>query len=297
MTSNFPKNHVYSAQDVVLQAIGCHQLNEESLSSLTAEEMYLCALRDGFLTLGLKAGSTWAYTPRCSLREQPSHLLMALLNGATTLYITEKTLQTQPQLLESETIDVIGVSNFLKSLWLEHKGFPRQKIRCWYQYLCDSHDERSWEKFIEKHKLEKIPVCRFFIDNSQGGILFASLPALGKANIGVWPALGVPWDLLQPNQLQQRATLPFGVFQQNSATSNLILGELHNGWIVASTVHPNKEGYTLPISAIESSVSALDFVESAVLLTMPIANASLTCQMVLIVFVSPTHAKIGRAHV
>lgn len=292
--SNYQSDYCYAPADVVQDVITCQSLEERVISPLSAQDMYLSALRDGFLSLGLKPGMCWAYSSRCSLREQPCNLLMALLCGATTIHIPEKELLATPGLIGAEPIDVLALSASLKNLWLDKPGFPRSKLKFWYRHLADLED-RSWKIFKEKHKIEKTPNSEFIFDNSQGGVILTSIPSFERVHIPVWPALGTPWKLLHPNQSGQDSLFPHGIFQQNPShpsalhfsSSNLMLSHLAEGYALSGTLSPNKEGYTIPICEIENGAKALEFCKHVCLITLPKSHSILDLKLILLVFVSP----------
>lgn len=281
-------NPRYPSDKVVQMALSCHSQEEGIMEPVVAQDLYLGALRDGFLTLGLKPGVLWAYSPQCSVREQPWLLLTGLLHGATTLIFSEKELLSQPTALDDLPIQVLSVSSGLRDLWTHQKGLPKAKLKLWYHHVFDD-NSKKWDEFNEKNKLQKVARARLLIDNTKGGLPFTSIPLADNSYDPLWPALGVPWQLFQLTHQDLPAVHPHGIYKQHlshSKTSNFILAQLRTGWELAGVVSPQKNGYTIPIKSIEKAASAHNFVEHAVFLDLPTVQSLWSRRYVLLIFIN-----------
>ncbi len=277
--------------DVVQIALACQTERIGEVRSVKIQELYFSLMRDGLVILGLKPGVTWAYSSYCSLREQPFCLLASLFYGACTIYFTEQNLQLNSQLLENEPIDVLHISPETKHLMYEAKGFPKHKLKLCTRSIFDHEDERSWDLFKERCKLEKTPFSRVYWDNSQSGVILFSLPSTDKYEVGLWPSMGIPWVLVQCNELREYSLEPFGILKQsNYSDSNLIVTRLQNGCYIGSTVVPTKDGYTLPIDALQQAVSLFEFVDKGILLNLKNLGGAFEAKRVLIIFVKSKHS-------
>lgn len=282
-------DYVFIPNDHIQLAYSCQSQNEHGFVPVTAQELYLNALRDGFLTFGLRPGMNWGYCPDCSLREQPYLLFTSLLNGATTVILPENELLQSPELVSSFPIDVLGVTPVLRDLWKEKEGLPKSRLNRWYYSLYND-DPKAWPAFIEKNKLEKISSTRLIIDNATGGVPIASIKLEDEIWDSLWPAFGVPWDLLQYGQQEVLSVHSYGVFKQNFVSnfpSNLMITQLTAGWEIAATITPQARGYTIPFMEVEKAVEALDFADFAFFLTLPKPFSRLMTQNILLVFVDP----------
>lgn len=282
-------DYIYKPHDYIQFAYSCHMQHEHTLVPVNAQEMYLNALRDGYLTFGLRSGMTWGYCSDCPLREQPYLLFTALLCGATTVILPEKQLQQNPELVSSLSIDVLGIAPILRDLWTEQEGLPKSRLNHWYYNLFDD-DQKAWSTFIQKNKLEKLASTRLIIDNASGGVPITSITVNDEERDPLWPSFGVGWDLLQYGQQEVSSVYPYGIFKRNSESnlpSNLLLTRLGVGWELATTVTPQKRGYTIPLKEMEETAESLEFVDFAFLLTLPIPYSPLSTQSILLVFINP----------
>lgn len=282
-------DYTYAPNDTIQLAYSCHTQNVHPLVPVTAQEMYLNALRDGYLTFGLRPGMTWGYNPDCSLREQPYLLFTSLLFGATTVILPENQMLQNPESATSLSIDVLGVSPFLRELWTKQEGLPRSRLSHWYYNIFDE-DQKAWALFIKKNKLEKLTFTRLLIDNSSGGVPLTSVTVEDEERDPLWPSFGVEWDLLQYGQQEVRSVHTYGIFKQKTEydrPSNFMLTRLREGWELATTVTPHKKGYTIPVKEVEDVAESLEFVDFAFFLILPIPHSHLNTQGVLLIFIDP----------
>ena len=283
------EDKVYQPEECFQQAFALHLQDQHALVPVSAEEMYLNAIRDAQLVFGLKRGSTFGYSPDCSLREQPYIILAGLLAGAKSVILPYDKLKVEPTLASSESIEVLGVTAKLRDLWTEEDGMPKSGLTGWYYNLFDD-DPKAWSRFIEKNALEKHIPRRLIINNANAGVTVSSIKVVDEPRETLWPAFGKKWDLLQYGQQDVLSVQPYGVFKQHSladAPSNLLLTRLGVGWEIATTITPQKRGYTIPIPELEKTVEQLEFVEFAYFLTLQIPYSRLRTQSVLAVFVNP----------
>ncbi len=283
------RDHIYAPEQEMQLAVTCQTQYDHLLVSTTAQEVYLNVLRAGFLTLGLQPGMTWAYSPDCSLREQPFLLLTGLLFGVTTAIISESCLAKNPTSIATNSVDVLGVSNSLRNLWSQSNGLPKSKLRHWYRSVFDD-DEKGWATFSEKNKIDKVASTRLFIDSASGGINICSVAVKDVDKDPIWPAFGTPWDLLQFDQQEVLSVHSFGVFKQHSSAdcpSNFALTQQREGWEVASVVTPQSRGYTNPMKVLEELAECSDFIKNTFFLTLRISYSHLSVTTILLVFVDP----------
>ncbi len=285
-TQDSPGSFVYSPHDTIEDTVSFYTQQEYNLNVLTAEEMYLSSLRDGFLSLDLKPEVTWFFPSS----EYPSSLFTALFYGATCVHAAESNLLANPGLLEGESVDIISISPTLQNLWLHNPGLPKKHLKFWYKNPFKDNGQ-GWMAFVEKNKIEKVPMSQVFI--SHGGIALSSLPTKERIQEEVWPSLGTPWKLLQLNLSGAKSILPYGVFQQEKVIYNLILAQLKKGWVISGTTVPNKDGYTIPINTVEKEIETLDFVAHATLLTLPCPDSILASKTVLLIFTEPNYILQG----
>lgn len=283
------EDYVFISNDHIQLAYACQGQDKHDFVPVTAQELYLNALRDGYLTFGLRQGTRWGYCPDCSLREQPYLLFTSLLSGATTVIFPEKELLQNPELVSSFPIEVLGVTPQLRNLWTENGGLPSSLLKRWYYSVYDD-NPKAWPAFIEKNKLDKYPLIRLIIDNACGGVPLRSIKVEDEIWDSLWPAFGMSWDLLQYGQQKVISVHPYGIYKQKTESnipSNLMITPVTVGWEIATTITPQVHGYTIPYLELEESVQTLDFVLFSFFLTLPKPFSRLMTQNILLVFIDP----------
>ncbi len=291
--NHLPHSHSYPASQIMQLSVALLRTQPYVIAPLDAQTCYLHSLRDGLLTLNLKPGVTFCAPLTSPLQSEPCTTLSTLLSGATTLHVTDQTLQKDPLLLKEEKIDILGISPQLRELWSIAPSLTSKHLKGFFIPLSTSRSHH-WSPFIQLQRLEQTPSFQILVDNSIGGIALFSKPTLNLANIYVKPSLGTPWSLKNLDPNRDDSVSGFGRFyptlssKENSQHDyNLLLSHIEQSCLVSSTLKPCLDGVTIPIDNIENAVSQLPFVQSCLLHHTAKMGSIFSDSLVFLIFVDP----------
>ncbi|HUD01085.1 MAG TPA: hypothetical protein VMR37_02045 [Rhabdochlamydiaceae bacterium] len=281
------ETHAYLANDIVFKHFNPYRPEKERISLLEAMRSYLIPLRDSLLALNLKQSMAWARPFSSMFREEPCCTLMALLAGATIVYVSDELLKSNPALLKEQSIDVLGISPLLQQLWIKNPGCPSSKLKLWYRDpLCGN--DHNWKAFNELNRLQKVPACQLIIDKERGGTILFSQPKSLDMVTFLHPSLGMSWNLLKIQGSGDPAVSGFGLFHIEPANKDrFILAQIGDEWTISGSTVPFKEGYPYPLQEVEEAVKTLDFVLTCMIVAERHPQHFLSQQFILLVFVSP----------
>lgn len=279
----------YPRHRVLQRSLNTFSRNHGAWGLLTAEETYLYALRDGLLPLGLRPALSWCYPLGCSLKEQPSHLIAAMLCGATTVVAAEGCLQGRPELLCEHAIDILGIAPRLRRLWLEGSHSIPRGLKFWYRHLYDT--ATQWRHFAKSHRLHHLTSSAIHVSNGDGGVVLFTFPAVEDDDTkACWPAAGSSWTV-EPADIATAAAISYGIFTLQHTHKRedavLILAKAEEQWHVAGSAVPHRYGETIPLLAIEEAAESLPFAEQALLLPLQDSEVAWAYCYTLLIFVSP----------
>lgn len=283
-----PSSFAYSASSEVQIALSLQQQEEIHLTPIIAHKTYLCAMRDGLITLNLYQHPIWAAPLACPILTEPFSTIMSLLCGVTRVYVSDEAIRKNPLILEDARINLLGVSDPLQKLWSSGSGVPVRNLKCLYKSPLDT-IYSSWKSFIQLNKLEKIPSFDFIADNACGGGLFFSKPSLETYNIFIKPALGSSWNILDYNRSGQESLGGYGIYdlKDSDDSGNFTVSLIENQLMITGLVEPAKCGVTYPIEKVEKIISELSFVEGSVVHHILKAGNIYSRYFILLVFVNP----------
>ncbi|MDP2099414.1 MAG: AMP-binding protein [Methylobacter sp.] len=160
-----------------------------------ANTLYLGALRDGILALGIRPGETCAAPGWHGLESQPALVLAVLLNGATWVHIDLADLKKAPELLLEQPIDVLGISRSLRDLLLVNPPVGDKPWRYWFRHPAESSNFTVWQDFIQTLQLENIFSGNLLCIAARGGAILFSPRYRGQPHHTVLPAAATCWQL------------------------------------------------------------------------------------------------------
>ncbi|HNA61571.1 MAG TPA: hypothetical protein PKW79_00640 [Rhabdochlamydiaceae bacterium] len=291
--SHSPASYAYPAHQTIQYSLALHRQIPHCVVPLDAHTTYLHALRDGLLTLNLQSETLWASTLTCPLRTQPCHTLMAFLSGAAIFHIDEKALKESPSLLKNEKLHLLSLPSTLQRYLLSHPILMEKQLKAYTKSTTTSRTS-PWKTFIKVNKLEETPGVDLLIDNSYGGSLFFSKPALDGQPHFLLPSPGFSWSLKDPQTHEISVLNSFGYLnpdlppkENSQVATNFMIAQIDNHSFISSTLKPCIDGITLPIAKIEEVVSSLPFVENNLLYSAPKIGEIVSYQTTLIVFTNP----------
>lgn len=167
----------------------------DSPVAVNADTLYLSALRDGSLGLGLKPGQLCAAPGWHLLESQPSLILAVLLSGACWVQIGLDDLVKAPERLLEQAIEVLGICRTLRDL-LQANPPPGEKTwRYWFRHPAEAADYPLWQEFVEDFQLQDVFSGNLVWNAARGGILLFSTRSPGQPQLQVLPAAGLHWQL------------------------------------------------------------------------------------------------------
>lgn len=185
----------YPAQDVAALCFDPASPTPELALPVSADSLYLGALRDGIFGLGLKTGQTCAAPGWHLLESQPSLLLAVLLCGGAWLHIDLADLENHGERLLEQPIHVLGISSRLRDQLRRNPPAGEKPWRYWFRHPAESVDFTLWQDFVRKLQLEKTYSGNLLWNAAWGGAILFSPRSYGRHHLTVLPAAGQIWQL------------------------------------------------------------------------------------------------------
>ncbi|MDO9270201.1 MAG: AMP-binding protein [Methylobacter sp.] len=185
----------YPGTAIVVQCFDPTSPTPDLAGSVDADTLYLGALRDGILSLGIKPGQACAAPGWHGLESQPALVLAVLLSGATWVHIDFADLVKEPERLLEQHIDVLGVSRSLRDLLLVNPPGGEKSWRYWFRHPAESANFTVWQDFIRKLQLEDSYSGNLLWHATWGGAMLFSARCRGHSHHRVLPAAGMRWQL------------------------------------------------------------------------------------------------------
>lgn len=189
------RSYEYLSTDIVVQCFDSTSLTPDAVCPVDADTLYLGALRDSVLSLGLKAKQLCAAPDWYSLECQPSLILAVLLSGATWVHINLADIAKEPARLLEQPIDVLGVSQSLRDLLLLNPPVGDKTWRYWFRHPAESPEFTVWQDFIERLQLKESYSGNVLWNSAYGGAVIFSTRCQGQTHRSVLPAAGIHWQL------------------------------------------------------------------------------------------------------
>ena len=187
--------HLYRDTDIVARCFDPTSPTPDLPRLVDANSLYLGALRDGILALGVKQGLACAAPGWHSMESQPALVLAVLLQGGTWVDIDFAHLENEPARLLEQHIDILGVSCNLRDLWLQKPPEGEKSWRYWFRHPAESADFSIWQSLIQKLQLQMSYSGNLLFNTSLGGALLFSTKCRGQAHHEAIPAAGMCWQL------------------------------------------------------------------------------------------------------
>lgn len=282
--------YLYRGIEVIAQCFDPTSPSPDLPLPVAAETLYLGALRDGILALGIKPGLTCAAPGWHSMESQPALLLAVLLNGGTWAHIDFAHLEKQPARLLEQQIDVLGVSRHLREV-LQQNPLPGEKSwRYWFRQPAESSDLRLWQNFVQKQQLQMSYCGTLLWNATMGGAIFFSTKCRGQPHHQAIPAAGMVWQfgmVVDPELpcLDGSGRIALGKQEEGemvwTATPH-ILALYINSWHYLGNYPRGRAGRTYPRQEIMAILSDCEFYLA--LIESPVAGGDADPRQVLLVF-------------
>ena len=245
----------YPGKAVVAQCLDPTSTTPDWPCPVDADTLYLGALRDGVLALGIKPGQTCAAPGWHPLQNQPSMALAILLSGATWVHIDFAAIENDLERLSQQRIDIMGVCRSLRDLLQQHPPSGAEAWRQWFRDPAESPDLTLWQEFIEHRQLKESHSVNLAWNAALGGAVLFSSKHRGLAHHYALPAAGANWQLgmvASPDlpSLENMGRVALGRQDEKGETAWIatphVLAPYRNGWNYLGTYPRGRAGRTFP---------------------------------------------------
>jgi AMP-binding enzyme len=237
---------------------------------VSAHQLYLAALRDALLHLGLRPGDMTAAPGMSPLQHQPSLIIGTLLCGATWVHVELEDLANEPSLLTSQPLRAVGISSAARDILLRAGAGAHRGWSYWYRNPEEPFDHDAWRRLIRRLQLEKVLAGNLLVDASVGGSVLWSPRKRGQVHAEVLPAAGRPWSLASTTGTDiegngPRAMGDFGLFApaQPARIPYLILVRAGGHFLYGGTRTARCSGRVYPVREVAAIARALPSVVDA----------------------------------
>jgi hypothetical protein len=235
-------------------------------SEITSDAAYLCALRDGMISLGLGPGHVYAAPGFHFMETYPSLLLAGLLCGATYLHLSPKAIAENPELVVQKPVKVFGVSKKVRDILLDKPLEVGSAWECWFRNPAESVDMEQWHFFVRSLKIEKAYAFNLRWDAALGGCSLFSIRRKGTAHMNVMPVPGSSWCLGDLSGGGFESSTDIGTYtvsipgaseKEKRATCDIIARN-RNEWIFAGINTSHREGRNFRFHEILDSLRTIE---------------------------------------
>jgi hypothetical protein len=143
--------HRYEANEAAARLFSPLGAEWDRPVELCAEQLYLGALRDGLLLLGLEPGQGIAAPGFCEVQFKPALLLAALAAGATWVELGPDELEDGHALFGG-AVAVLGVSGPLRRKLASSRPPPAGRVTRWFKNLAEDTAVKAWTAFESRMK-------------------------------------------------------------------------------------------------------------------------------------------------
>lgn len=253
---------------------------------------YLCPLRDGFLSLGLRPGHAFAAPGSHFLETQPAALLACLLNGATYVHVPVEELEKHPGLLVERPVGAVQVSLRVAEILLKAPCDAGSAWSAWYRNPAESRDLEFWREWTGALNLGKTGAGNLLWRAAHGGSILFSCKRIGTAHMNVLPSPGVPWQMASLEDSSARSLWNHGVMalagpragKEEFVATAVVLARNRNEWLFAGTLVSGRAGRVYPKAEVLEILGRTPFARRVCLVEIPAAGVDADPAFALAVF-------------
>ncbi|MCX4244127.1 AMP-binding protein [Paraliomyxa miuraensis] len=296
VTSLDGSSHTYAADEPCALLFSPLRPLEEQPIPLPASRAYLGAIRDGTITLALRAGDALAAPGLHREQHQPALLFAALSAGATFVHVPAEDVQRDPRLLEAIPLRSVGLDTLSCEAWLE-QGTSKPH---WQHVFHDPEEPTDWEAWRDLvERLEPhVAMSNVVFEAASGGALLSSLRRWGRDHLltlmNVVPAPGQPWMLLDYTDTGQPSVGDAGLFAPLAGEPGkeapvqpqyIALARRRGGeYLYGGTIEPRRSGRVYPTQEVLATLEDCPFLRGASVAVVPAGGPTLAQRFVLLGF-------------
>lgn len=255
----------YAAGQVVLRSFDPSGAEPHVHLDVTSDAVYLGALRDGMIALGLGQGQVYAAPGMPVMETCPALLLAGLLCGATYLHLLPNAIAENPELVVQYPVRAFGVSKQVRDILLEKHIEISGRWECWFRNPAESQDMERWYFFVRSLKLENAYAFNLRWHAALGGCSLFSVRRKGMTHMHVMPAAGSCWEIIDLSGTAESVTdvgtlslsVPGTPDKEKRATADMIVKNADE-WIFTGLNTIHREGRTYPIQEVLESLRGVE---------------------------------------
>jgi hypothetical protein len=295
--------HRYEANEAAARLFSPLSPEWDTPVELSAEQLYLCALRDGLLLLGLEPGQGIAAPGFCEVQFKPGLLFAALAAGASWVELSLDELE-DGRALFGGAVAVLGVSGPLRRSLMTSRPAHAGRVTRWFKNLAEDSAVKAWAGFESRMKESGALGMQWFGNSAAGGSLLFSAWASEPSLASVYRTPGLACELSEPNGTGMPALSDVGLLSPlakppagkgvhplpASALGQLVIVDTEAGDLWVTNLGSHRRGVVLPEAQIEQVLaeSFVGAVRAAVLVVLPLAGESNGQRVALVVYARPS---------
>jgi hypothetical protein len=207
-------SYTYPSGQVAFRCFGSYGGGSSLPIDIPCDTGYLCALRDGFIALGIGPGQIYA-APGFHYEEvYPFLLLAGLLCGATYLHLLPKDIAAHPELVVQYPMKAFGVSAEVRDILLERPMEVGDAWDSWFRNPAESQDLDLWQDLVRVLRLEKSYAFNMRWNAGLGGGTLFSIRRKGMTHTTVLPVPGNAWCLADLSSGRDVSPTDIGLYAQ-----------------------------------------------------------------------------------
>ena len=262
ISADIDQSHSYNSGDVVFRCFDPSSQTPHIPVDVNADLAYLCPVRDALIGMGLGPGDAYAAPGFHFAETQPALILSGLLTGASFLYLEQKQVFDNPEILLSCSLKAIGISQKTRDALIQNpiksKIEPKDVWKFWFRNPAESSDMDKWYLFVHRLKLDNTLTGNLKWDACSGGCSMFSIKHAGIPNVNILPSAGVKWGLADIVNTDLDALGEYGVLYVKplgkSDKKNIILANMikknQDQWIFAGYNVLGKSGQHYPLAEV-----------------------------------------------
>lgn len=290
-------SHTYAATDPCALLFSPLRRPPSLPVPLTASQAQLGALRDGTLTMALRAGDGLAAPGLHREQHQPALLFASLAAGAELVHVPADAARRDPTLLDAFPLRTLGLDAATCEALLRVRGRPAHRWQHVFHDPEEPTDWEAWRELVETRGLRDTAMSSVVIEAASGGALLASPRRPGAQHLAalmnVLPAAGQPWTLLDFTRTGQRTVADAGVFAPLAGEPGkeapveplyIALGRRRREYLYGGTIEPRRSGRVYPAEEVLAALEDCPFLHGASVVGVPAGGATLAWRFVLLGF-------------
>jgi hypothetical protein len=298
-----PAPHRYAAEEPAARFFSPLYSDWDAPVYVSAEQLYLGALRDAFL-FRLVAGEGVAAPAACEVSLKPVLLFATLASGASWVELALEEVADGSALFEGR-VQVLAISNELRARLRDLPRFRPGRVTRWLRNVAEDDDYGAWEALQKKLAEAGILGMNLFANAAAGGVILFSRWSALVLNQGTWLAPGLLCELTEANGTHMPTLSDVGMITplesfeapdgfaeglSDAAMGRIVVARGASGHVWVTNLGSHWEGKVLPEVQIEELLHA-EFTETAraaVLVVLPTRQSSSRERVQLVVFARPS---------